>query len=492
MKPYSITRRLIATVLLIELASAVCVTAVAFLYERHAHFRSFDVLLRGRADSLLGAVQDAEDVNDNVMLDGTEVSIPSQDIYEVKDATGRVLGKSSNWADSNISVRADRDDRSRHRADDSSRETFFKAEINGNAYRVIRIDGLRIVDPGDKGGGIRRYVTIYYGTSVIRVWRAVMRVVSFYAWSSLIVLAATGLLMSWLLNRGLAPLRELAAGAARVSVTAWDFAPPESARSSKELAPLVSALEELLLGLKRSFEQQRRFAGDAAHELKTSVAVVKSSLQLLQMKRRSAEEYEDGLARCLSDCERMEQIVAQMLMLARVEERQGEASSEFQTDASTSLREVVEQLAAMAEERGIVVQFACGEPVPVAVDPELLKLLCLNLLMNALEHSPRGSVIEVEATRSASMAQILIRDRGEGIAPEHLPYIFERFSRSDPSRSRKTGGTGLGLAICKGIVDAFHGSIDVESLLGEGTSITVRFPLTAELHENNPVAVNNG
>jgi signal transduction histidine kinase len=496
MKTYSITRRLIATVLLIELASTICVTAVAFFYERHAHFRSFDVLLRGRADSLLGAVQDAEDVNDNVMLDGTEVSIPREDIYEVNDATGRVLGKSSNWAGSSSPILQDhhqgRDDRPRHEAADPDHETFFKAEINGNAYRVIRIDGLRIVDPGDKGGGIRRYVTIYYGSSVNRVWRAVMRVVSFYALSSLVVLAATGLLMSWLLNRGLAPLRELAAGASRVSVTAWDFSAPENARSSKELAPLVSALEELLLGLKRSFEQQRRFAGDAAHELKTSVAVVKSSLQLLQMKRRSAEEYEAGLARCLSDCERMEQIVAQMLMLARVEEHQTVSSPAFQTDACTNLGEVVEQLATMAEERGITVQFACAEPIPVAVDPELLKLLCLNLLMNALEHSPRGSVIDVQAARSQSAAEILIRDRGEGIAPEHLPYIFERFSRSDPSRSRKTGGTGLGLAICKGIAETFGGAIEVDSHINEGTLVVVRFPLTAELPEDNPIVVNSG
>jgi len=185
-----------------------------------------------------------------------------------------------------------------------------------------------VVDPGEKGGGIRRYVTVYYGASASRVWKAVFRVVSFYAFSSLIVLAATGLLMAWLLNRGLAPLRALATGAARVSVVSWEFAPPQSARQSKELSPLVIAMEDLLAGLKRSFEQQRRFAGDAAHELKTSVAVVKSSLQLLQMKKRTAEEYEAGLERCLSDCERMEQIVAQMLTLARVEEgRTGESRS---------------------------------------------------------------------------------------------------------------------------------------------------------------------
>src|SRR5580692_6069960 len=102
MKTYSIARRLIATVLLIELVSAVCVTTVAFVYERHVHFRAFEVLLRGRADSMLGAVQDAEDASDNVMLDGTEVTVPPDDIYQVTDAGGRVLGRSANWTSSSV------------------------------------------------------------------------------------------------------------------------------------------------------------------------------------------------------------------------------------------------------------------------------------------------------------------------------------------------------------------------------------------------------
>ena len=98
MKPYSISRRLITSVLLLELISAACVAGVALVYERHTHFRAFEVMLRGRADSLLGAVQDAEDTQDNVMLDGTEVSLPSEDIYEVRDANNRILGRSHNWA----------------------------------------------------------------------------------------------------------------------------------------------------------------------------------------------------------------------------------------------------------------------------------------------------------------------------------------------------------------------------------------------------------
>ena len=115
MRSYSITRRLITTVLVIELVSALCVTVVAWVYERHAHFHAFDVLLLGRADSMLGAVQDAEDASDNVMLDGTETSVPPDDVYEVADASGRILGRSSNWQGTATSVPKDRGPRESRR-----------------------------------------------------------------------------------------------------------------------------------------------------------------------------------------------------------------------------------------------------------------------------------------------------------------------------------------------------------------------------------------
>ncbi len=155
--------------------------------------------------------------------------------------------------------------------------------------------------------------------------------------------------MFWLLNRGLAPLRELAAAAAAVSVDSWEFAPSERARKIKELAPLTGALERSLHGLKRSFEQQHQFVSDAAHELKTAVAVAKSSIQLLTMRHRTAMEYEAGLDRCLMDCERMEEIVAKMLTLARVESQDESKAVRYETDLSETVRLTAEQLATVAQ-----------------------------------------------------------------------------------------------------------------------------------------------
>ena len=460
--------------LVIELVAALGVTAIALVYERHAHFHAFDVLLRGRADSMLGAVQDAEDAGDNVMLDGTETMVPADDIYEVMDANGRILGRSTNWP---AGLSQGPKDPIRGEFHGSEEGQYFQTAVNGENYRVIRMQGLRIVDPGDKGGGVRRYVTIYYGSSEKRVWKAVMRAVSFYAISSLIVLACTGILMSWLLNRGLAPLRDLASGAQRVSATSWTFLPPEEAKMSKELAPLVSALEALLSGLQQSFEQQRRFVGDAAHELKTSVAVVKSSLQLLGMKQRSTEEYKAGLERCLTDCERMESIVAQMLTLARLEEGNAAESPVFHTDIFQCVQEVVQELELMAEIKDISIRIDGERSLMANIEVEQFKLLCTNLLMNALQHSSSESTIFIKIKQDASHSEIQICDDGEGIPGESLPHIFDRFSRSEPSRSRKTGGTGLGLAISKAVVDKCGGSIQIHSEVGHGTTVVVRLPI---------------
>jgi signal transduction histidine kinase len=476
-KSYSITHRLIATILLVELLAALSISGAAMLYERHVRFRSFDVMLRGRADSLLGAVQDADDEGDNVMLDGTEANLPAEDIYQVQDARGQVLGHSRNWNGPNnafLNIRAGR---------------MHRLSIAGKHYRALRIEGVRVVDPGEKAGGIVRHLIIFYGSPVDRVWGEIWEAVGFYAATSLCLLAVSGMLIFWLLNRGLAPLRELAAQAAGVSVNSWNFVPPERARLIKELAPLTTALETVLTGLEHAFMQQRRFVGDAAHELKTAVAVLKSSLQLLTLKQRTALEYEHGIERCQMDCERLEETVAKMLTLARAETKSD--SPKIAADLSQVLRQVSEQFESMAELKHLKIVLLAEEPVWVDVDREQLHLLCSNLLLNALQHSPAGSAVRAVVQQDGTRSELVVEDAGEGIAPEDLPHVFERFYRGDPSRSRNTGGTGLGLAICKAIASRWQGTIEIASDLGIGTKVRVRFPSAQLPSASFKVAVRN-
>jgi len=466
----SIAFRLIAAVLALQFVATVLVILLSWGYERHVHFRAFDVMMHGRADSVLGAVQDAEDVGDNVMLDLADLHVPPDDVYEVWDGRGHLLGRSPNWLGSAAFTAP-------------QRNGFSPVELNGRHYLVLRMKGTRIVDPGEAGGGKLRFVTILYGAPTEHVWHAIWAAVEFYAVGSLLVLAVTGPLIAWVLQRGLLPLRQLAALAGEVSVDSWEFDPPENARTTPELAPLTHALESVLARLERSFSQQRMFVSDSAHELKTAVAVLKSSLQLLALKPRSPAEYKVGLERCLADSARLEELVAKMLTLARLESGVHRIGVVVNCDLAVCARAAETQLESLARLRGVTVELAADAACAAPISAEDGVLLVENLLHNALLHSPaRGQVVvRVQAHAGTAPGEpgstvLAVEDHGEGIDPAALPHVFDRFYRGDPSRSRGTGGAGLGLAICKAMVEKAGGTIQIQSALGSGTLVTVRLP----------------
>jgi signal transduction histidine kinase len=478
-KTRSIAFRLIGAVLAVELLSSLLVGFLSLGYERHIHFEAFEATLRGRADTVLGAVQDAEDPQDNVMLDRADIHLPQEDIYEVYDQRGQLLGRSLNWQGMAIP--------------EPEPHRLLRADVNGRHYRLLIRHGSRIVDPGDPGGGKLRKFTVIYGAPTERVWGAIRGAVEFYALGSILLLAVTGPLIAWLLHRGLFPLRQLASLASRVSADSWEFSPPASARATPELAPLTAALENVLQRLERSFTQQRAFVSDSAHELKTAVAVVKSSLQLLALRPRTPEEYQAGIDRSLADTARIEDLVAKMLTLARVEQTGAAQGPQPNADLAQCLRDSVAEFATLAELRRIrvEVQMPAAEAVPVALSGEDCALLVSNLLLNALQHSPAGSSVQARVTlhqQPQAAAEFTLEDHGEGIDPAALPHVFERFYRGDPSRTRSTGGAGLGLAICKAVVDRAGGSIVLTSQPGQGTSATVRLPLAVQANMNPALA----
>ena len=224
-----------------------------------------------------------------------------------------------------------------------------------------------------------------------------------------------------------------------------------------------------------SFAREHEFVSDAAHELKTAVAVVHSSVQLLLLKRRSEDEYKLGLGRIVDDVERLESLIAQMLRLARLEELHADDTPVL--DLGETAASVARLLQPVAQQRNLSIQVEASVGLHVRLRQEWAEALVSNLLMNALQHSPPSSPPVIVAVSQTQTGSILLRvaDHGAGIRPEALPHIFERFYRADKSRSRETGGTGLGLAIAKSIVDAAQGHIDVKSTPGAGTTMTVTF-----------------
>lgn len=466
----SLTKRLIATVLLLELAAAAILVGAAVVHERHIRMAALDVMLRGRADTLLGAVQDAEDEADDVMLDRTGLSIPRDDIFRVTDEKGRVLGDSGGEETTEVAEVL------------PSGDGISTMKIAGHRYRVIRFRGVRVVDPGRTGGGIAHTISAFYGLRTDHVWHEVFEAVRFSVIATLGLLGVTALIMVWLVRRSLAPLHELASQAERVSLREGRFETPESAKETAELTPLAAAIESALARLQRSLEQQRRLTSDAAHELKTDLAIAKSSIQLLAMRTRTVAEYQQGLELCLDDYARLEKTVQQMLTLARVEhgdriDRSTPASCDLRACVEASIR-LSRQL---AELRQIKVHFGQAEEATVPLEERDGLLLCSNLLLNALQHSLPETTVEVGIACTDGDVFLTVCDRGEGIAEEDLPHVFEPFYRGDPSRNRKSGGTGLGLAICKAICERAGGSIRIANRPGGGAEATLRLPRNASV-----------
>jgi signal transduction histidine kinase len=464
MRRASLTGQLIGGVLLAELLCAALFSGVAIVHEMHGRMHAFDVMLRGRAYSVFGAVRDADDPEDNVIVDPTELLLPKQDLYEVVSPSGRVLGQSPGLSAALLATLG------------SSRTPGYFDFRSGDAeYRAIRFEGVRVIDREEKGG-LRRPVTIIYASPTRDLWHEAVEAARFYVVAGAILLAVTGLALVWFLRRRLSPLQELAAIAGRVSARSWDFVPPAEVLRTSELAPIALSIKELLNGLRQSFERQRQLTGDAAHELKTSIAVLKSSLQLLSLSPRTAEQYEAGLEGLLLDTERMEDLASRMLALARLEESPAEQTevSELQSAVQT----VVERLRPLAELKQVELQVRAGEAGRVAVQADDAEILCSNLIMNALQHSgPKGRVSAIVQSQDG-VTELRVVDDGEGIPEAALPHIFERFYRADRSRSRNSGGAGLGLSICKAIVERSHGTIQINSSVGKGTQVSVTFPAT--------------
>jgi signal transduction histidine kinase len=463
MKRTSLRRQLVTGVLLAELACAALFSGVAVTHEMRGLRRAFDVRLRGRADSILGAVRDAEDPEDNVTVDPTELTLPTQDAYEVLSPTGRVVGAS---ASATPAMRA--------ALESSHQAGYFNFRVGKVRYRAIHFDGIRVIDREEDKGGLRRPVSVLYAGPTRDLWRQTLEAVRFYVAASALLLAGTAVALIWFLRRRLSPLQELAVIAANVSTRSWDFIPPAVVLRTSELAPIALSIEELLKGLRQAFDRQRQLTGDAAHELKTSIAVLKSSLQLLAMNPRTKEEYETGLDGLLLDTERMEDLANRMLALARLEEAPHQ--SQESTDVQSALQTVAERLRPFAELREVRLQVTAGLPCVASLPADDAEVLCSNLILNALQHSRPAGHVSAVVTMHDGAIELQVTDDGEGIAGDMLPHVFDRFFRADRSRSRNSGGAGLGLSICKAIVERAHGTIRLESELGAGTQVTANLP----------------
>jgi heavy metal sensor kinase len=244
--------------------------------------------------------------------------------------------------------------------------------------------------------------------------------------------------------------------------------------ADNELGRLAGVLNSTFARLEAAFAQQKQFTADASHELRTPLAVLISEAQTALARKRDAAEYRETVEACLDTAQQMRRLTESLLELARFDAGQ-EQIERSQLDLAETARGCIERLRPFAAERGI--QIHCDlSPTQAFGNADRLTQVITNLLTNAIHYNKPNGEIRVSTQTENGVAILTVADTGQGIAPQDLPHVFERFYRADKSRSRAHGRFGLGLAICKAIVDADGGNIEVSSQLGSGTTFTVRLP----------------
>ena len=285
-----------------------------------------------------------------------------------------------------------------------------------------------------------------------------------------LALLTAGIGGAFLTDRALRPVRDITRAAGRIGAQNLSGRLPVA--GDDELAALAITFNAVLARLEAAFEQQRRFTADASHELRTPLTVIKAQSSLALSAPRDAGGYREALEAIDRAADRTGRLVQDLLLLARADAGQSGFAR-----TPTPLTDVLEQaVAAIAATGGPPIEVHCPAALCVPGDAEALIRLFSNLLTNAVRHTPPGGRITVSAESQADGAAITVADTGEGIPPEHLPHVFERFYRADAARSRRQGGTGLGLAIGKSIVDSHGGTMTIESTVGHGTTVRVLLP----------------
>jgi signal transduction histidine kinase len=292
----------------------------------------------------------------------------------------------------------------------------------------------------------------------------------------LLLLAGGGALA--LTSSALKPVRDLTGAASRIGGANLSERLP--VRGEDEFAQLAGILNEMLSRIETAFARQKRFTADASHELRTPLAVIKAnSSYLLEDDTATLEELRNGLQTIDSASDRAQRIVQDLLLLAR-----GENGSLPVQWSPVSLKEVlttaVKSVRTGKTQPIAPIEIIAPSDTCLVSDRDHLTRLFINLLENAVRHTAAEGRITIGVQHANQQLTVAVADTGEGIPAEHLSRIIEPFYRVDAARSRKSGGAGLGLAICRSIVDAFGGTLSIESVVGKGTTVIVTLPIAPQ------------
>jgi heavy metal sensor kinase len=335
---------------------------------------------------------------------------------------------------------------------------------------------------GSKVVLLRRYHAVDGRPTIIRVayshapiWRQFHAdLVALLAPAPIILLVA-GCGGYWLASHSLRPIQLLARHAQTIRIDRLHERLPVN-RADGELADLAVSFNAVLLRLEQSFEQLRRFTADASHELRTPLATMRSVGEVALQKGGGAEQYRDVIGSMLEEANRLTRLVESLLTIARADAGQIPVSLSL-FDAGDLLRECVSLFEVLLEENGQRLSVESSGDLRLRGDRLLLRQALLNVLHNAIKHTPRGGSMRMSAREDAARIVLEVEDTGPGIPPSERDKVFDRFYRVGQARSRESGGAGLGLAIARWSVEVHGGTIVADASATGGSIFRISLPL---------------
>ena len=243
-----------------------------------------------------------------------------------------------------------------------------------------------------------------------------------------------------------------------------------------ELYDLSFTINNLLDRVENTIEREKQFTSDASHELRTPLAVMKGTMEVLIRKPRNQQEYEEKISFCISEVDRLNQMVDQLLLLARFENQKQNIKNET-IYLNAIILDNLTRFSEKIERKKIKIATSFSEDFHIESDNYLVSIILSNLMSNAIKYSNEKGEISINLSRKNNQILFSIKDDGIGIAPVDIPKIFNSFYRSDIANHIEIKGTGLGLSIVKRLSDLLKLEIAVESKMNHGTTFDLRFPL---------------
>lgn len=379
---------------------------------------------------------------------------------QVMDSLGNVIKKTPNLQNTDLTLHQKK-----------TTKAYFNSELSGSPIRQLQM----IIS--NQNGEVLGYLLVAMPLQESALVLQNLKIVLLVAFP--LVLLILFFVTRSIAGKSIAPIDEVISTANQIHREQLDQRIPLPSHKD-ELHRLASTINDLLDRIQNALQLEKRFTSDASHELRTPVAALKGTLEVMARKPRSTDYYQEKAAYCLNEVNRMSRLIDQMLLLTRYD---GSTNGLSFTDVPLiqQIELVLDRLHRDIAENEMHVTISGKKDALVRVDPSMLEILLSNIISNAVKYSDQGSSIKIEISNSNYTVSCLIQDHGIGMSQDEIGKVFDRFYRADDSRSNQTSGVGLGLSIVKRLADLQDIDINVESIPDEGTRFVMTFPGNPEV-----------